>query len=239
MPFPETPGWVWLGTLVILLPVGLLLLMMAADFRKRRPLKSVDLGDTTIELWVLENRLPTTADAILVPVAPDLAMVAGIAKWVRDTTANAVQYEAQRVAPLPPGEAFVGSGGKYRYQVAALAVVMDEQKRTKPEWIRDAVRRAMQLACEQDAQTCLVPDMTQDLLRQPQTITEEQRRATCEPIARATIEGILAAGDSMEVVKIWVWRKGVEDIYLRELERLEASENGLAKAEHLVTSATH
>lgn len=239
MPFPETPGWVWLGTLIILLPVGLLLLLMVADFRKRRPLKSVALGDTTIELWVRENRLPATADAILVPVAPDLAMVAGIAKWVRDTTANAVQYEAQRAAPLPPGEAFVGSGGKYRYQIAALAVVMDEQKRTKPEWIRDAICRAMRLACEQDAQTCLLPDMTQDLLRQPQTITEEQRRETCEPIARATIEGILAAEGAMEVVKLWVWRKGVEDIYLRELERLEASEKGLARAEKLVTSATH
>jgi len=238
MPFGETPSFVWLGTIIVLLPMALLLLMLAQEFRRARPRKRVELDDLTIELWVSERRLPGLADAIIVPVAPDLAMVAGIAKWVRDTTANAVQYEAQKAAPLPPGEVFVGPGGRYRYQVAALAVVMDEQKRTKPEWITAAVSRAMRLARRKEAESCLLPDMTEDLLRQPQSITEAERRATCEPIARAMIAGVLAAADTMELVKIWVWRPGVEDIFLRELERVEQNGGIEAPQPNLVTSAT-
>jgi O-acetyl-ADP-ribose deacetylase (regulator of RNase III) len=221
MLFPETPTWVWIGFAVLISPAVLLFLMLIYEFVGPRPYKTVQLRDFTIELWVRERKYPRGADAIIVPVAPDLKMVTGIAKWVRDATANRVQYEADRVAPLPPGEAFVGSGGKYRFKIAALAVVMDEYKRTTPEWIIQATTRAMELANEKGAETCVLPDMTEDLLRQPQSISEEERRKTCEGIAPALVQALIKASNSMELVRIWVWRRGVEDIYLKELERLQ------------------
>ena len=101
-----------------------------------------------------------------------------------------------------------------------LAVVMDEQKRTRSEWIRDGIARAIKLARDRDARTCVVPDFTEDLLRQPRWITGEQRHETCGPIARAMLEGILAGGTTMDDVRIWVWRSGNEDVFIAELERM-------------------
>jgi hypothetical protein len=164
--------------------------------------------------------MPAPGEAIIVPVAPDLKMAVGIAKWVRDVTADEVQHEALAVAPLPPGDAFVGRGGKFRFGHTALAVVMDENKIPTPAWIRDGVTQAIREARSQGAGTILLPDFTEDLLRQPQTITDEQRRESCRPIARAMLEGVLAAGDTMETIRVWVWRKGYEDVYAEEMDRI-------------------
>lgn len=221
MLFPETPTWVWIGFAVLISPAVLLFLMLVYEAVGPKPRKTVQLGDFTIELWVRERKYPRGADAIIVPVAPDLKMVTGIAKWVRDATANRIQYEAEQAAPLPPGEAFAGSGGRYRFKITALAVVMDEYKRTTPEWMVRAITRAMELANEKGAETCILPDMTEDLLRQPQSISEEERRKTCEGVASALVNAAANASDYVELVRIWVWRKGVEDIYIRELERLQ------------------
>src|SRR5437867_9038866 len=100
----------------------------------------MDLGDTTIELWFRPWNRGPKAEAIIVPVAPDMKMSAGIAKWARDASANRVQNQALRIAPLAPGDAFVGAGGKYRFGMVALAVVMDDTKQTTPEWIVDGIR---------------------------------------------------------------------------------------------------
>jgi hypothetical protein len=220
-----SPIYVWLGAAMIASVIGLLFLILLGERFGPKPLRRAEIGNTVVEVWVRERRLPTAGEAIIVPVAPDLKMATGIAKWVRDSTANAVQYEALEAAPLPPGSAFVGTGGKYRFGVSALAVVMDEQKRTSPEWISTAIAKALVLCRQKDVQVCILPDMTEDLLRQPKWITDEQRRETCRPIARAMIDGILRQDDVMDVVRVWVWRKGNEDIFVEELDRV--TESGL------------
>src|SRR5205085_9079578 len=104
------------------------------------------VGDTTIELWARERRMPSAGEAIIVPVATDLRMTTGIAKWVRDASADAAQKAALKHAPLPPGEAVLVPGGKFKFGHAALAVVMDDNKRTSPAWISDAIARSIVLA---------------------------------------------------------------------------------------------
>jgi hypothetical protein len=224
-----SPIWVWVGAAIVTVTALLMFFFIFWDIVRPKAIKSVTVGNSTIELWERERKMPGTAEAIIVPVAPDLKMSTGIAKWVRDATAGAVQYEAQKVAPLPPGDAFVGSGGRYRFAVAALAVVMDDTKRTSPEWITQAIAQALVMIRGRDAATCLLPDMTEDLLRQPQWISDDQRRETCRPIARAMINGVLAGAEDMEV-KIWVWR-GNRDIWEEEFARLEVeTSNGHAHA---------
>ena len=213
------PVYVWLSALGIGLVFAALFLVIGYDYFGPEPLKRVIVGETHIELWERERKMPGGADGIVVPVALDLKMAVGIAKWVRDATANTVQYEASKVAPLPPGEVFVGSGGKFRFGSTALAVVMDEQKRTTPEWISEGVARALQKLRAADATTCLLPDFTEDLLQQPKTITDEQRRQTGRPIARAMVDGILNSDSDFDSIKIWAWR-GNRDIWLEELGQL-------------------
>src|SRR5437588_7749984 len=72
------------------------------------------LHDLTIELFVSQRKLPllAAADALIVPVGTDLKMVFGVAKMARDRGADIVQVEANRVAPLKPGDAFVGTGAR-------------------------------------------------------------------------------------------------------------------------------
>lgn len=214
-----SPLWVWLSGIGIGFTFVALFAIILYDRIGPRALKRVEVGDTWIEVWERERKMPGGADAIVVPVAPDLKMSTGIAKWVRDATANAVQYEAQKVAPLQPGDAFVGSGGKFRFGTTALAVVMDDQKRTSPEWIRQSIATALVRLREEDAHTVLLPDMTEDLLQQPKTITDEQRLSTCRPIARAMVDGILASDTDYDTIKIWVWR-GNRDVWVEELTRL-------------------
>jgi O-acetyl-ADP-ribose deacetylase (regulator of RNase III) len=214
-----SPLWVWLSGLGISLTFLALFVIILYDRFGPRPLKRVQVLDTHIELWERERKMPGGADAIVVPVAPDLKMSTGIAKWVRDATANTVQYEALKVAPLQPGEVFVGSGGKFRFGTSALAVVMDDQKRTSPEWIREGVATALRKLREHDAHTVLIPDMTEDLLQQPKTITDEQRLATCRPVARAVVDGILESDTDYDTIKIWIW-KGNRAVWEEELARL-------------------
>jgi len=216
-----TLPWIWAFLLIGLAPwvLGILL----AGFVERlqpRPLRRVEADDRVLELWVRERRLPVRGDVIIVPVAPDLQMAAGIAKWVRDSTANSVQQEALRVAPLPPGEAFVGRGAKHRFRRAALAVVMDDQKRSRPEWVRAAVCEAIRAARAEGASTFILPDFTEDLLRQPRTITEEQRLATARPTARALVEAATESLIPGDRVVLWIWRRGTETIYAEELDRV-------------------
>lgn len=188
-----------------------------------RPIHTVHISDVTVELWVAQRKFPffMRADAILVPVAPDLKMVFGIAKMVRDYGADAVQYEANKVAPLPPGEAFVGIGGRYRFKYTALAVIFDEVKRTSPQLIGQAVRRALQLLQERDVKSVVFPDMTENLLAHPTWITQEQRQATAEITARAMIAAIAAAKGTVKTIKIWVWDPNNAPYFRKELERLE------------------
>lgn len=184
--------------------------------------------DMHVMLWVARRKLPalvagapflTRHTAMIVPVAPDLKMVFGVAKMARDQGASRIQQEALRVAPLTPGQAFIGSGAKYRYAYTALAVIFDEYKRTSPDLIRTAVRNAAQLANERGATKLILPDFTENLLAQPNWITSGQRRETAEIAAFTTIEAVRACRGMADTVHIWCWNPENAPLYERELKR--------------------
>ncbi len=222
--FLGAPTWVWITTLCMMGPVfaGLALAFLY-EVKRAKPIRVIEVEGVRFELWVRERKFPCAADAIIVPAARDLKLVAGIAKWVRDATANKLQDEADRLAPLDPGQAFVGSGGRYKFDHAVVAVVMDDQKTAKPEWIRAGVRAAMKEAQLAGASSCILPDFTDDLMRQPQWPSAEQRRETCRPIAVALLEGAMSSYTGIDTVVVWVWRADMRDIYEEEFERLAAA----------------
>jgi len=217
----QSPLWVWVFTGVVVLVVVALLGVFAWEFLRARPVRRIRLGDTQVSLWVRQRRMPRAAAAIVAPVAPDLKMVAGIAKWIRDSTADAAQREADALAPLVPGQAAIVAGAKYRFRCTALAVVMDEHKRATEDYLRAAVADAIAKARREAGDSILIPDFTEDLLSQPRWISDEQRRATCMAVAEAVLQAVRASSALAADVMIWVWRPGVEDIWAAELDRLE------------------
>ncbi len=186
------------------------------------PTKRVALQDLTIELWVSRHTLPLAlrADAIIVPVARDLKMVFGIAKIARDMGADFVQHEAAKVAPLPPGDAFVGTGARFRYKHTALAVIFDQNKRTSPAIIGQAVGTALNKLRLLGVNSVVFPDMTENLLAQPNWITDEQRRTTAAITARLMVDAVVAGG-LMGTVRIWVWDARNAPFFAEELERVK------------------
>src|SRR5581483_4575484 len=121
---------------------------------------------------------------------------------------------------LPPGQAFIGTGGRYRFRYTVLAVIFDEVKRTTPDYILQAVRSAMQQAHRKGARSLIFPDMTENLLTQPTWITPEQRRQTAEITARIMLDAILASRGIIPTVKIWCWEPANADVFIKELKRL-------------------
>ncbi len=190
------------------------------------PAYSVNKNGLNVKLWVAQRKAPFLMtsiirnQAMLVPVAPDLKMVFGIAKRVRDYGADAVQNEALKAAPLVPGDAFIGSGARYRFANTVLAVIFDENKRTSPEIIARAVRRGCELANQRGCHAIILPDMTENLLAQPNWITQEQRRQTAEVAALAMGAALRACRGLMSQYNIWCWDPDNADFYLRELKRL-------------------
>ena len=184
------------------------------------------LRDLTIELLVSQRKLPLLAgaDGLIVPVGTDLKMVFGVAKMARDRGADIVQVEANRVAPLKPGDAFVGTGAKYRYKYTALAVIFDESKRTSPAIITQAVTTAVNKLRAVGAKSVVIADMTENLLAQPNWITQEQRRKTAAITAKIMIDAIVACGTNARTVKIWCSEPDNAQFFVAELKRLTERE---------------
>ena len=197
------------------------------------PRYRVALDGLAIELLVSQRKLPLLAgsDALIVPVGPDLKMVFGMAKMARDRGADIVQVEANRVAPLQPGDAFVGTGARYRYKYTALAVIFDESKRTSAEIITQAVTTAVNKLRELGAKSVVIADMTENLLAQPNWITQEQRRQTAAVAARILVDAIGACGTNIRTVKIWCSEPDNAQFYITELKRLQDRERQ-ARAVH-------
>ncbi len=188
-----------------------------------RPVSHVDMQGTRVELWTSHRRMPMLlkADGIIVPVGTDLKMITGAAKFARDYTACQIQYEANGAAPLKPGEAFIGSGGKYRFKKTALAVIFDEKKRTNPGIIKQAVRKAAELIFQYGGNSLILPDFTDNVIQQPNWITDETRREAAESTAAIMMEAVQACKGTVKTIKIWVWDKNSVPIFTREMKRLE------------------
>ena len=185
-------------------------------------------GELNVNLFVAQRKLPFMIgntlfqnNALLVPVAPDLRMVFGIAKMARDWGADIAQREALKVAPLQPGDAFIGTGAKYRYRHTVLAVVFDANKRTDPDLIRQAVRRGAQLAAQKGATGLILPDMTENLLAQPNWITAQQRAETAEIVAFTLVDALKSCRGVLKTVHLWCWDPRNVEFYQRELKRMK------------------
>lgn len=178
-------------------------------------------GNLKLELWVSQRKYPwmSRSEAFIVPVAPDLKMVFGSAKMARDWGANQVQVEAEKVAPLKPGEVFVGSGSKYRWQRTALAVIFDNQKRTNVELLGTALHNAMHQLSEEGITSALLPDLTDNLISQPNWITDEQRGEAARQAARLTLDALVSAKPELVVVRIWCFDPRNADLYIEEMEK--------------------
>ena len=192
------------------------------------PTYTAKIGNMGVSLYVAQRKLPfrigntfVLNNAVLVPVSPDLKMVFGVAKMVRDWGADTVQYEAQKVAPLAAGEAFIGSGAKYRFRHTVLAVVFDENKRTSTDLIRRAVRRGAQLAAERGATSLILPDMTENLLAQPNWITDAQREETAQITAFALVDAVRACKGMFKNIHLWCWDPRNAAFFTNELKRLK------------------
>lgn len=184
------------------------------------------LDDLTIELYVSQRKLPflAGADALIVPVGTDLKMVFGVAKMARDRGAGSVQVEANQVAPLRPGDAFVGTGARYRYKYTGLAVIFDENKRTSAEIITKAVTTAVTKLRQVGAKSVVIADMTENLLAQPNWITPEQRSKTAAITAKLMVDAIVACGTNAKTIKIWCSEPANAPYFVEELKRLHERE---------------
>ncbi len=223
MPFSGSPTWVLVFGAFVVVAVAVLVLGIAWELLRPKAKARARLGESTVELWVRRRRFPVGSDAVVVPVAPNLKMAVGVSKWVRDATASRAQWAADRAAPLPPGSAFLAPGGRYRFGAAALAVVMDEFKRTTPEWIAAGIARAVELARADGAANVVIADMTDDLLRQPPWITDQQRLSTCRPVAQAMMDGIRRSEGIVDTIRVWVWNPANEPVWRDAFDRLSAS----------------
>ncbi|MGC8669158.1 MAG: hypothetical protein ACP5VE_13675 [Chthonomonadales bacterium] len=223
MPNTGIMTWEWIFLSVTLVPcLGVMAYLLWRIAFGTRPVRTVKLNGVSVVLWVSERKLPVSADAIVAPVAPDLKMAVSIAKWIRDATADAAQDVADAAAPLSPGEVLRAPGARYRFGSTLLAVVMDEAKRVEAEWITAAIANALRRAAAEGMDSVIVPDITEDLLRQPNWITPEQRIASCRPIARALFHGIMEGAHGLDTVHVWVWQPVYADVYHKELDALVA-----------------
>jgi hypothetical protein len=116
----------------------------------------------------------------------------------------------------------VGAGAKYHFKYTALAVIFDTSKRTSPSLIRQAVRAAALAVAQRGAKSIIIPDMTENLLAQPNWVTREQARVTSQSAAAALAEAIRACRGAVKTIRVWVWDPAAVEIYRRELVRLES-----------------
>ena len=149
-------------------------------------------------------------------------MVFGAAKLARDYTSGQIQREALRVAPLAPGEAFAGSGGKYRFKHTGLAVIFDKQKRTSAGIIRKAVRNAIGKCYELGARTVLLPDFSENLISQPNWISSQKKLDSITTYAAILMESVRDCKDTVKAIRIWVWDPDALPVYIAEMQRLGA-----------------
>ncbi len=222
-----SPLWIVQIILVIgvLGPVATVILLGVLRPYILPPYYHMKAGQLSIELWVTKRTFPYAAlpEAVIAPVAPDLKMNTSAAKVVRDWGASKVQYEANEVAPLKPGDAFLGSGARFRvnWRMTALAVVFDEQKRTNPELFGVGIHTAAKLAAAQGAANLLLPDMTENLMQQPNWVTDAEREAATRQTARLMILSLFPLEGIVTTVKLWMASPEAADIYIEEMERMQ------------------
>lgn len=212
MPLLSVPFWIWAGTGVAALPIAAVIVGVAWELRSRRPSMALNLRGTRFELWC-SRRLPRTTDLVVVPVAPDLKLIAGSALWVRGVTAGHAQREADALAPREPGDAVVVAGARYRFARTGLAVVLDRRKQYSPDAIRDGIRRAVALAAERSISSVTIPDWSPDLMRQPRAQNMALRLSTAAEVAPMLVDAAMALAGQVHCVRIWVQHPEIAEVY--------------------------
>lgn len=165
---------------------------------------------------------------VIVPVGPDVQMVAGSALWVRGLSAGRAQREAAAHAPAKPGDAFVVAGACYRFKRTAVAVVMDDRKRFDQKWAVASVRRAVELLPDNTPRSVMFPDWTADLMRQPRTQDNTLRLEAARCVAPLVVEAALAVANQVALVRLWIADADVAEVYRSELVRRLPSAQAVA-----------
>jgi hypothetical protein len=190
----------------------------------------VKFNGQTINLWVTSRKFPALLtrgpysggkNAIIAPVGPDLKMVTGAAKLIRDQGADRAQYAALKAAPMGQGKAFLAEGGKYRYNKTVLAVIFDARRRTTASIISQAVRTGAELASAAGCTGLIIPDLTANLVVQSNWISEAQRESAASLGAAATVAAIKACKATMSTYHVWCWDPLNAVEFRRELDRLQ------------------
>lgn len=217
------PTWIWIGAAIAAIPVLGVVAAVVYELIKDRPALVLKESGTRVELWG-GPRQPGRADLVIVPVATDLMLIAGSALWVRGTTADQAQRDADALGPKRPGEAVLVSGARGRFRHTGLAVVMDDQKRWSVEWAVEAVRQAVALARQHGLAEVLLPDWTPDLMRQPRVANEPFRRHEAERIAPVLVEAVRSLLGEVPVVRLWVRDAAVLTVYKDLLQKGTANQ---------------
>lgn len=225
--FITIPAWIWAGTAAVAVPVLVVVFVVVWEISRPRPTLVLRGDGSRLELWTGQPRMPTRSDLVIVPVAPDLKLVAGAAHWVRGVTAGRTQAEADAHAPRDPGDAVLVTGSRGRLPRVALAVVMDERKRYSAEWAIAAVRRAIEASRVDGVASVLIPDWTPDLMRQPRRQDAEFRRHEAEQIAPLVRDVALSLLGEVPVIRVWVPDPALADVY-RTAFALEGSAQAVA-----------
>lgn len=207
------PLWIWIGAAIAAVPLLALIAVVVAETTAAKPLWSRRIRGTRFELWSTGRVLPRRTDLVVVPVSPELKLIAGAALWVRGVTAGAAQRDADRHAPARPGTAVLVSGARYRFHRAALAVVMDSEKRYADEWVRAALQSAVAQARNEGLSSLTVLDWLDDLGRQPRLQDATYRRKTAEELAPLMADALLALAGEVPVVRLWVRHPDAADVY--------------------------
>jgi len=120
---------------------------------------------------------------------------------------------------MDPGEAIIVSGARYRFRNTALAVVMDSQKRYDAGWIRAAVRRSVELAGTGKVRSVMIPDWTDDLVRQPRKVDADLRRRTASFVAATLMDAVRDLDGQVHVVRFWVRDPALVDAYRAQMDQ--------------------
>lgn len=123
---------------------------MTAGYAKRGVTVRVIVGDIT----------DFCGDCIVNPANPMMVMGGGVAGAIKRRGGPEIEEEARRYAPVPIGKAVVTSAGKLRCKyVVHSPTVETPGGRSRPEWVFEATRAALEAVREKSARSIAFPLM--------------------------------------------------------------------------------
>lgn len=117
------------------------------------------LKNTAIHILQADiTELAKPVDAIVNPANTELKMGGGLAKVIRLKSGESVQKECNRLSPISVGESVITSSGKLKCCKHIIhAATMEMDFKTNQEYIRKAIRSALNLAAKKKLKSIAFP----------------------------------------------------------------------------------